>query len=88
MVKHGLDLKYGVTILDDCVEIMKIVGASESAKFYQARYWIAKGLFVSNYKAYDFTVLYRKSQAILKEIIPNLKIHVKKLVHPANEMMK
>lgn len=54
LIKRGLDLKYGLVVLDDCVEVMKLVGASESMVYNKAKYWIARGLFLSNYKEYTF----------------------------------
>ena len=88
LIKHALDLKYGLIILDDCIEVMKIIGANENVKFYKANYWIAKALSLSNYKEYSLIKSFRESRIVIKEIIGYLKSNVKKLVEPANEMMK
>jgi len=49
-IKHSLDLKGGVMILSDCIEVMKLQFEDKCAKYFKAKYWIAVALISSEYK--------------------------------------
>lgn len=49
-IKHSLNLKSGVLILSDCIELMKLLIEDKCPKYYKAKYWIAVALISSGYK--------------------------------------
>lgn len=53
-IKYNLDLQAGVLTMNDCIEIMKLVGQETNTKLYKAKYWIANALCVTGYKKYFF----------------------------------
>ena len=56
-IKFNMNMKDGVQILSDCMEIMKLFGLEGCTSFYKCKYWIAYALLVSGYKRYMFLAI-------------------------------